>query len=869
MPIFKGSDSLKQIFMKVLSATLTLSLIMTSLGACTATDTDKDNDKRNFAEMKSDSELAYNTKGEFSVNLTTDNITLNNDISADSVKVFYSYIDSDKLPDIDASQAVKLNSDEYSAMYAKVTGLTVNSDHSATVAFSDSKFSENKPDCFFVLFDKKTNASGRYLVSMIPVKYTAYSLVSDTTQIRSESTSNKFKLTLDKSSFAAEVSADDIVLSGGFENCSIGNIEKVGDNTLSLVINAESGYKTGDDGCITVKHRAVTDAAVDVSATVDIISPSAVFQSNSFEASTNYARIPVSLTDCTFSDSVTVGMFNCDNNNIEITRFDRVSANEGILYLSFDTDAPSKAISLISDSTFSIEDKALSINYPLYFNVTPKSPDLSAVITKVEEDASDFKVTAEFSVVDGTFNVISKNSFIFSGDYSKAVITSITAQDDLATVCFDIPKTSSVENAELYGTVGIRSGAVMSRWGVQTNIAAFPLYYSATEQNGDTADNADNDELQDMLKAINEFFGSISIADELSLDGLSEATAGNAKFGELYEKLSDKYSYIYRSVKKTSELLNSDRIASGTDNSEAVYSVERYMNDLLAMHTLIRPVSDSISRLFTVYEQMSNTTDSQELDALSSEAKELTAKVTTVYASKVKGVSYSKLLERIIDGYSVGALASFDALCDEIYNWYPQSIDDKKMFRSMSLSVIINATVIEYISASGSEANSDEFRKLSDNLAELEDFLYAHNVSKYESGRILSTTLGRTFSLQRVSSFLYNPANEITLSEISQLENYMNKDSSMEQELESIGFDVSSVRYIVCADSNITGRSQSEQGRHIYSFVRRATLYDLTVSQTVNEMEYCNYYYSIEIDDNGKPTAVPYVNVYYRLYTLK
>ena len=130
-------------------------------------------------------------------------------------------------------------------------------------------------------------------------------------------------------------------------------------------------------------------------------------------------------------------------------------------------------------------------------------------------------------------------------------------------------------------------------------------------------------------------------------------------------------------MKRTSKLLNSDRIASGTDNSEAVYSVERYMNDLLAMHTLIRPVSDSISRLFTVYEQMSNTTDSQELDALSSEAKELTAKVTTVYASKVKGVSYSKLLERIIDGYSGGALASFDALCDEIYNWYPQRLHHK------------------------------------------------------------------------------------------------------------------------------------------------------------------------------------------------
>lgn len=865
----KGSDCLKKIFMKVLATALAATLIATSLSACSVTDTGKDNEEHSFSEMKSDSELAYNTKGEFSVNVSADNITLNKDISADSVKVFYSYIDGDKLPDIDASQAVKLNSDEYSSVYAKVTSLTVNSDHSATVAFSDSKFSTNKPDCFFILFDKNTNASGRYLVSMIPVKYTAYSLVSDTTQIRSESTSNRFKLTLDKSSFTSDISADDIVLSGGFENCQISGIEKVGDNTLSLVINADNGYRSGDDGCITVKRRAVADAAVDVSATVDIVYPSVVFQSNDFEASTNYARIPISLVDCTFSDSVTAGMFSCDDSSIEITRFDRVTASEGVLYLSFDTEAPSKAIALISGCTFGVKDNALNTNYPLYFTVTPKAPDVSAVITKVEEDGSDFRVTAQFSVVDGTFNVISKNSFIFSGDYSKAVITSITAQDDMATVCFNIPKTSSVENAELYGTVGIRSGAVISRWGVQTNIAAFPLYYSAAEQDSGNIDNADSDEMQDLLKALNEYFSTVNVSDELSLDGLSATTVENGTFGEHYTKLSDKYNYIYRAVKRTNELLGSDRITSGTENTEDVYNVERYMNDLSAMHTLIRPVSDSISRLFTVYGQMSDTTDSQELDALSSEAKELIAKITAVYAAKVKGMSYSELLDRIITGYSDGALDSFDALCDDIYNWYPQGVDDKKMFRSMSLSVIINAAVTEYISASGSEAGADEFMSLKDGLKVLEGYLTTHNVSNDESVRILSTTLGRTFALQRVNSLLYNPVNEITLSEISQLENGMNKNSSMESELDRVGFDVSSVRYIVCADSNITSRSQTEQGRHMYSFVRRATLYDLTVSQTVNEMEYCNYYYSIEIDDNGKPTAVPYVNVYYRLYTLK
>ncbi|KAA6681701.1 hypothetical protein E5A34_26090, partial [Salmonella enterica subsp. enterica serovar Lubbock] len=123
---------------------------------------------------------------------------------------------------------------------------------------------------------------------------------------------------------------------------------------------------------------------------------------------------------------------------------------------------------------------------------------------------------------------------------------------------------------------------------------------------------------------------------------------------------------------------------------------------------------------------MSDTTDSQELDALSSEAKELIAKITAVYAAKVKGMSYSELLDRIITGYSDGALDSFDALCDDIYNWYPQGVDDKKMFRSMSLSVIINAAVTEYISASGSEAGADEFMSLKDGLKVLEGYLTTH-----------------------------------------------------------------------------------------------------------------------------------------------
>ena len=345
---------MKKSVFNIIAVIICTAVFISCVGGCSVSEKDKNNKEHSFSDMKTDGELAYNSKGEFSVNLSVDNVTLSDKTGINDVKVFYSVINSDKLTDIDASDAVKLNNSEYKAVYAKVSAVTLNSEHSATVSFNDISFSRNKPDCFFIVFDKNTNETGRYLVSMIPVRYPAYSAVSDTTQIRSESSANRFKLTLDKSSFANGINADDIVLSGGFEGCKVSEIERTGDNTLSLVISTDNGYKSGENGCITIKRSAITDAAVDVSATVSIVSPSVVFSSTDFEASTNYARITVSLVDCSFSDSVSVSMLRCDNGNVEITRFDRVSASEGVLYLSFDTDTPAKAIELISGCTFTL-----------------------------------------------------------------------------------------------------------------------------------------------------------------------------------------------------------------------------------------------------------------------------------------------------------------------------------------------------------------------------------------------------------------------------------------------------------------------------------------------------------------------------------
>ena len=188
----------------------------------------------------------------------------------------------------------------------------------------------------------------------------------------------------------------------------------------------------------------------------------------------------------------------------------------------------------------------------------------------------------------------------------------------------------------------------------------------------------------------------------------------------------------------------------------------------------------------------------------------------------------------------------------------------------MSYSIIINAAVIECYSEplSENENSGAVIKELSNSLKRLSEFAKVNVLDNLRGSAIYSTTLGRSFSLVKIDSVLNDPVNEISISEITQLENMLGSGETLSKELDSVGFDISSVRYLVCADSNITGRAEKINDQ-TYSFVSRATLYDISTSKTENELEFSNYYYKIQINEEGAPVAIPYVNKYYQLYTLK
>lgn len=859
---------MKNCFVKALSLITSVAIISSVIAGCSDYSDNDAEDDIVFFEMKCDSEVSYNAKGEFTVNIGIDNTTFAEYIDSNDVKVFYSDINFSKLPDVDAAEAVMLKDGEYKTVYADVTSVSSISDHSASVTFNDKFFGTNRPDCFFIYCNENTNTSANRYLSMVTVRYPTYSLVSDTTQVYSNNKTDKFKLTLDKSTFASDILVEDILLSGGFEGCTVSELDRTGDNMLSLVIKSEDGYKSGKDGFITVKHSAVTDASVDISVSVGIISPQVIFSSSSFEASTNYAKATIKLMDCLFVDSVTAESFSCNNSGVQIARFDRVSGSEGILYLSIDDKTPDEVIDIISNCSFSVDDTALNISIPLSFVINPYSPDVTGNIAEIQESGSNFSVTAEFTVTDGVFNVISKNSFIFGGDYAKAVISSITAQDNSATVCFDIPKTSSAETAELYGTIGLRTGAVLSRWGTQSAIAPFPLYYSAEQSRAENKTQY-NENLVTMLSALSEYDADFS---DDSISAIMNINIEEEPFKKYFIPLSDSFGEIYNLLENTELMVSYDNIPLSIQNEESFHTVNRYLHDIKTLYATVNTLNSSLARLISIEEQITSAKDVQELDSLNAEKNEISARIIATYTAKIKGKSFSQLLIDVINSYcdENGALVCYDRISDSNYNWHPQSINDKNMFRKMSYSIIINAAVIECYSEplSENENSGAVIKELSNSLKRLSEFAKVNVIDNLRGSAIYSTTLGRLFSLVKFDSVLNDPVKEISISEITQLENMLGSGETLSKELDSVGFDISSVRYLVCADSNITGRAEKINDQ-TYSFVSRATLYDISTSKTENELEFSNYYYKIQINEEGAPVAIPYVNKYYQLYTLK
>ncbi|MBR4306163.1 MAG: hypothetical protein IKT78_04895, partial [Ruminiclostridium sp.] len=484
----------------------------------------------------------------------------------------------------------------------------------------------------------------------------------------------------------------------------------------------------------------------------------------------------------------------------------------------------------------------------------------------------------QFSVVNGSFNVVSKTSFVFGGDYSKAVVDTIQLQDNTALVEFTMPKTSSADKAELYGTVALKSSSLINDWGENNSIPAFPLSYKADERvimsnNGALS----QDDMKQLLNAIKKSALENAVWDLSTLGNITGVELDNEKTLSYYfDEINRDFVYFDNLYVNIKDSVHSSRITGKKARViDARNKLDIFLSDIETLKAAIMSV-DSALAVIAQYETADlDMLSPEELEKLTNEYNIARDKVRSVYNNRIKGSSFRELLIGLADNYMAenGALQSFDYLIDCSYNWQPQTVSEKNKFRYYVNGILAKGYIIALLSTGINYdygAGSGEISQLRDSVSTISDFFDSSIVSERNDGRVFCNTLGRSFSLNAYDDG--TGINSLTSAQISQLVNMLPRATSLRDELLSVGFDVSDVRYLICSDggkSNSHSSSSAIEGNlavKTYTRTSRAMVYDLIGSVIIEDFVYENIALCLSSEGKELPTlsmiAVKNIDLY-------
>lgn len=822
-----------------------------------------------FVNVRSDSTLVYNSRGEFSLNVISDNADFAEEISPDNIVVCYSVINDSVLPEIDSQKGIPLTESEYRVCNITPTNVTRNSSRSVTVEFTDKDFDANRPSDYILIFDRKCSAANKYLCAGVTVRYPTYALVSDVSQITSGSAPVSIRLTLDNSTFSEEITEQDIVLSGSFGNSSINNFERIGDNTISFTLSdINSDYVK--NGKITVKGSAVTDSCQDVFTTIKVISPAAYFSADTLKTTGNRVSFTINLQDCQFNDELLPEMLTASQSGVSVDELRRVSQSQAEVTLEVSGVNTEDIPDIVSGLEFSLSPSALNIPTPVDFTANVGETDVRVSILSVSRGNDTISAELELDALNGTFNSVSRSGLAFTGDFANADITSITSKDDSVTVQIEIPDTE--EKTELVGSAALRTGSVSDRWGKNGFAAAVPLYYSFDGSPTNTEGFSGNyDSLQPLLEVISD-----SLSDNSSLTDVMNGQPDTDDTYQSYIAAAERNAYIEPILRQSEQCIAAGHLSqTGEHINKDRAQLVSFMSDLQALWAASRRAANYLTELYKTERSIDNCTDDAQLAALQSQREEYLAVIKAVGGSTVKGMSYYELLERVIDKYygadgSKGALKCFDNLTDCMYNWQSQTQKRKNEFRYAVASVIIQSACIAGMS---SDDDTQLISSLSSRLKALSEYLTPDDTDT-DGEEMPCNTLGKSLTLEHLA--FPTLSGELTYDEITQLINMLPEDITLRDELEQVGFDISSVRYLVCSDSPISSNlsvsslSDGSGASLLFTISSKATVYDLIRNEFINEFEYENITTLLTADENEDGLAVTQtVNTALKLYSVK
>lgn len=479
-----------------------------------------------YENMKIAKVISTENDGTRYVTLSAEDISYKSEVKSDSVRVVAYPVSKASIKSLSTNDTAQSSKELFKETL--VEGVTTQRKDDKTLELS---FKEPEYDyyCMYLYYVHKEAVDGKAFVlgfDNICLEESTTPEAKITTKLKNGQENPTLELKLTNAKASEKIKAEEITLSGAFENLKATAVTSDGD-TITIKTEGEVEVTSAAYGYVQLSENA-TDAGAKILAMLEVDNLDAYIDAKSFALENGLLGFDVDvygkkleISNDEIAPLVTLEGYKVDSVKISD---DKTSFR---LYVKTDKSSIDDAVSALNGKALEIDSKAVGGD-GIYVEITASCSSLGGVIKsldKPEGDSDKFKATAQLFARNGELKKLSKSDIKFSGDFEGAEVTSVKNTDNGCDIEFTF---SADKNRTIFnGYAEISDGKLVDLWGTKSdnNSAGLSYAFETSKADGNAIDNLvekfSNYSSEDLINDI------VNIATIIQSTTLSEFYSGD------------------------------------------------------------------------------------------------------------------------------------------------------------------------------------------------------------------------------------------------------------------------------------------------------------------------------------------------------
>ena len=443
-----------------------------------------------YENMKIAKVISTENDGTRYVTLSAEDISYKSEVKSDSVRVVAYPVSKASIKSLSTNDTAQSSKELFKETL--VEGVTTQRKDDKTLELS---FKEPEYDyyCMYLYYVHKEAVDGKAFVlgfDNICLEESTTPEAKITTKLKNGQENPTLELKLTNAKTVENIKAEDITLSGAFENLKATAVTSDGD-TITIKTEGEVEATSAAYGYVQLSENA-TDAGAKILAMLEVDNLDAYIDAKSFALENGLLSFDVDvygkkleISNDELAHLVTLEGYKVDSVKISD---DKTSFR---LYVKTDKSSIDDAVSALNGKALEIDSKAVGGD-GIYVEITASCSSLGGVIKsldKPERDSDKFKATAQLFARNGELKKLSKSDIKFSGDFEGAEVTSVKNTDNGCDIEFTF---SADKNRTIFnGYAEISEGKLVDLWGTKSdnNSAGLSYAFETSKADGNAIDN--------------------------------------------------------------------------------------------------------------------------------------------------------------------------------------------------------------------------------------------------------------------------------------------------------------------------------------------------------------------------------------------